>query len=176
MLVLWTSSQLILTKNENVELFLLLLSPLLLETYPLLLLLTHPLYSGPRAQRDVRAPVLSAESAPTLAPAAAAPLHVCNCYTKCQGICVNAPIEGPRKRLKKEEPPLFLPLSVRVCDTTTGPWTARHCEQHARFTHTSRTLHIHFTHTSHTLHTLFTRTSRTRHTHITRLIVSLRFF
>jgi hypothetical protein len=81
---------LILTKNENVELFLLLPSPLLLETYSLLLLLlTHPLYSGP-----------------TLAPAAAAPVHVCDCYTKCKGICVNTPIAGPRKRVKKEEPPL----------------------------------------------------------------------
>jgi len=57
----------------------------------------------PRAQCDVRAPVLSAESAPTLAPAAAAPVHVCDCYTKCQGTCVNAPIEGPRKRGKKPQ-------------------------------------------------------------------------
>ena len=69
------------------------------------------MYSGPRA------PVLSAESAPTLAPAAAAPVHVCDCYTKCQGTCVNAPIEGPRKRGKKEEP-LSFSLSVCVCVTS----------------------------------------------------------
>jgi hypothetical protein len=50
--------------------------------------------------------IVSAASASALAPAAPAPLHVCGCYTTCQGICVNAPIAGPRKRFKKEVPPL----------------------------------------------------------------------
>jgi hypothetical protein len=46
-------------------------------------------------------------STPAAHTPAAAASNVCNCYTKCKGICVNAPPTGPRKRAKKEAPLFF---------------------------------------------------------------------
>jgi pyruvate/2-oxoglutarate dehydrogenase complex dihydrolipoamide acyltransferase (E2) component len=58
---------------------------------------------------------LMPEQTATAAPhSAAAAASGCDCYTKCKGICVNAPVTGSRKRVKKEEPPLFLPQCAWV--------------------------------------------------------------
>jgi hypothetical protein len=108
------------------------------------------------------APAPAPASAPAFVPAAAAaPVHVCDCYTKCKGICINAPVEGPRKRMKKLNPPVFLPQ----CESVTplqGPGRLNTVSN----THTSHTLHAHFTHTS---HTHVTHTSHTLHKHFTHL-------